>query len=159
MIRFLYILLLIALSSCSASWHIQRAKRKDPSMFGDTTRTIGKLNLKPANLPTPELDWCFNSEIKWVTPREVIYKGDTIRDSIRVWYRPALTHEDSVSIHSALEVDCDPIIIDNTVPPVVIKPSLWDKLEYVGYLILALVICLILYQVIKNLGIKGLKNE
>lgn len=118
--------LIVAMCSCSPSWHLRRAMKKDPSIFQDTARSVQSLKLQAATLETPELNHCFDRNIEWVLPREYEYKGEKINDSIIVKCVPARVSGSNAS----LEVECDPVIITEQLPPIILEPTFWQKAKY-----------------------------
>lgn len=145
------IALVISMCSCSASWHLRRAKAKEPSLFQDTTRSISSVNLGASEIEAPELNNCFNKKIEWVIPREYEVKGEKVKDSIKLKYIPSrLSSEDSIQIHAALEVECDPVVVTEQLPPIILEPTLWQKLQWMIYAVGVFCIILFVRRIVRN---------
>ena len=110
--------LVLSLCSCSANWHIRKAKKKDPSLF-DTVETVDTVVLE-----VPKVDTLF----KQVRDTLIEYiQKDSIGQEVKIKYLYN-TVTDSVFI----EVDCpDPEIITKTVTNTVeIKPTIWQQIKW-----------------------------
>lgn len=128
--------LLILLSSCSASWHIRKALKKNPSLFSTEIITV----VDTVIVEVPRVDTLFK------------YKFDTVEftiDSIQVKY-----FYQTVDSTVYLEIDCpDSEIITETITKtetIIVKPSFKEKLV-VGWWILVVVITI-------YLTIKAIRN-
>lgn len=138
------ILLTSTLCSCSASWHLRRAYKKDPHLFEDTTRIVDKVELGSLVFEKPNFN-CGKKTIQWVKPREYDYRGVTVHDTVRVWYRPPLIDADSSKTNASLEVDCDPVVIKEQMPPVILEPTFWQKVKWVICGLIAAAVFLFFY--------------
>lgn len=123
-------ILIVILTSCSASWHIRTAMRKDPSLFHKDTIV--------------RVDTVWKEVVKVDTLFK--YKFDTVeywKDSVFVKYHYSV--QDSLVY---LEVDCpDNEVITKTeiVTEIIkIKPTLTEKLESGVYFIIVFGLLLIL---------------
>lgn len=112
--RIIYIFLFLILTSCSASWHIRKAQRKDPALFA--TKTI--IHVDTFIVEVPRVDTLFK------------YKHDTVEftiDSIQVKY-----YYQTVDSTVYLEIDCpDSEVVTKTVTKtetIIIKPSFKEKI-------------------------------
>jgi hypothetical protein len=128
------IALIVLLSSCSASWHIQKARQKDPTIFELFKET--KYLKAPSVGFQFDCDSLYSRPIVFIKPRT--YKdenGKDKTDSVRIVFTPIdkkLSPEDSLNIKNAfdIEVDCpDPVIITEK-EMVYIKPTFWEKFKY-----------------------------
>jgi hypothetical protein len=134
------IAILILLSSCSASWHIRKAQKKDPSLF--TTQIIKVIDT--VIVEVPKVDTLFK------------YQFDTVEftiDSIQVKY--FYQTKDSTVY---LEVDCpDSEIITNTITKterVFVKPSLKDRIFSAWWLlVIALVVFIAIQLFNRRIGL------
>lgn len=82
------IVLLILLSSCSASWHVKRALKKDPHVFKTDTVTL----IDTITVEVPKVDTSF------------VYEFDTveyIQESIKIKY-----FHDTLTNEVYIEADC-----------------------------------------------------
>lgn len=134
--RYLSIVLVLFMCSCSASWHVKRAQKKDPSIFVvDTIRTVDTIYFEVARIDT-----LFK------------YKFDTVefwKDSVYVKY--FYQREDSTVY---LEVDCpdsQEIIKTNTVTnTITLQATFKEKAKYAGIGVgIFLAFCVLLYLVMK----------
>lgn len=106
---------LVALMSCSASYHIKRAKMKDPSLFVKDTiiqiDTIWKVVKK--------VDTAFK------------YQYDTVffvKDSVKIKYY--YSYKDSLVYIEADCPDCPSTVKTETITETVfVEPTLWDKIK------------------------------
>ena len=135
-----YIVAIVFFSSCSASWHIRKAIKKDPSLF-DTTRTIV---IRKAEIPASEFSFNIDSLMKTrfsviEIPREyeMPVTGDLRKDTIYVRLR--LSSQDSLQIQA--EVDCpDPEVITETkITTITLEPTFWQKARHALVLLLVMV--------------------
>lgn len=109
------IALVMGMCSCSASWHIRKAKEKDPSMFKDTV-SVEKIDT--VIVEVPKVDTSFmqirDTLIEYIQGDvKIKYLWNTITDSVFI------------------EADCpDAEVITKevvkTVPPIVLKPTFWQ---------------------------------
>lgn len=131
------LLLLLVISSCSASWHIKKAKAKDPDLF--TYNETVKIDTLIQEVT--KVDTLFRKKVD--TLIQFVQK-DSLKREIQIKYKYN-TITDSVFI----EVDCPDVEVitkevvkTNTVE---IKPNIWDKLIYfIGGVVLLFVILLVI---------------
>ena len=124
------------LSGCSASWHVKRAQKKDPSLF-DTVRVV---RVDTVWIESVRIDTLFK------------YKFDTVKfwkDSVRIKYFYQV--QDSLVY---LEVDCpDNEIITKTetiTKVVTAGPTFWDKVQFVGVALLVLIVIVVFGSVVRR---------
>ena len=117
---------IILLCSCSASYHAKRAIKKNPQAFkADTTIVIDTIVLE-----VPKIDTTF------------IYQFDTveyIQEDVKIKY-----HFDTLTNQVYIEADCpDQEIITKTetitLPPILIKPTFWERIQS-GFLITLIIV-------------------
>ncbi len=128
------IILLLLISSCSGSWHLRKAIKKDPSLFDSTTVT----KRDTLRLETLKVDTAF------IQQRDTLIQyiqRDNNGDSIQIRYRWN-TKTDTVQI----EVDCpDQEVITNTITKtntVIVKPSIWQQIKRLWWLFLIVLVLL-----------------
>ncbi len=123
---------LLLLSGCSASWHVRKAQKKDPSLFvRDTVTTVDTVWIEVS-----KVDTLFK------------YDFDTVefwKDSVFVkyFYQP-------IDSTVYIEVDCpdqQTITKTNTVTEVItLKPTFWQKVQYyIGGAIIVIILVVLLY--------------
>ena len=125
LIAALFAAILLLLSGCSASWHIRKAQKKDPSLFvRDTVVKVDTIWLEVA-----KIDTLFK------------YRYDTVeftKDSIRVKY-----FHNYIDSLVYIEVDCpdsEVITKTNTVTETItLKPTIADYFR-IGFFILIVLI-------------------
>ena len=134
-------ILLLLLSSCSASWHIQRAIKKDASLF-DSTSVVATDTVR---LITERVDTAF------IQQRDTLIQyiqQDNEGNDVEIRYKWN-TKTDSVFI----EVDCpDQEVITNTITntnTLLIKPTLWQQIKSLWWLILILLGVIVLKFIVK----------
>jgi hypothetical protein len=108
-----YLTLLILLSSCSASWHVKKAIRKDPNIFEADTITV----IDTIRIEVPKVDTSF------------VYQFDTVEmviNDVKIKH-----HYDTTTNEVYIEADCpDQEVITKTETikeTIVLKPSKWEK--------------------------------
>ncbi len=132
LIAFLIVVILLLLSGCSASWHVRKAQKKDPSLFvRDTVTTFDTVWIEVS-----KVDTLFK------------YQFDTVefwKDSVFVkyFYQP-------IDSTVYIEVDCpdqQTITKTNTVTEVItLKPTFWQKVQYyIGGAIIVIILVVLLY--------------
>ena len=114
-IIFILVVLTLLVCSCSASWHVKKAIRKDPSIFNRDTITV----IDTLVIEVPKVDTSF------------VYQFDTVEfviDNVRVRH-----HYDTLTNEVFIEADCpDQEVITKTetiTERIVLKPTLWDKIK------------------------------
>lgn len=122
-----FIVLLLIISSCSASWHIKKAKKLDPSLFEVKT----EIQRDTITLEVPVV-------------RELV-KIDTLVELVQVDPITKIRTVIKYKIQNdTIMIDCpDPEIVTVTetiTETVTIMPTLWEKLQYMVYGLVALVI-------------------
>lgn len=127
---------LLLLSGCSANWHMKKALKKDPSIVEIKTVKV----VDTVFIEVEKIDTLFK------------YKFDTVtfwKDSIYVKY--FYQTQDSLVY---LEVDCpDNEVITNTVTEtktIVIKPTLWEKIQSGFTTLIVLWIIIVVGYVLKK---------
>lgn len=130
--------LLLILTSCTDRWYLKKAIEKNPKAFADTTttQTVDTVIIEVQRVET-KLQFKTDTLIKYIDttagqPVEIRYKYSTITDSIY------------------LSADCpDTEVIERIVtkqlPPVIIEPSVWDRIEYMVYLAAIILMAYILF--------------
>lgn len=131
--------IMILLSGCSASWHIRRAQAKDPSMFSDTVR-VEKIDTLIVEVP--KIDTLFRQ----VRDTLIEYVQETVQGEVRIKYLWN-TKTDSVFI----EADCPDSevvtkIVTEQLPPIVLEPTLWQRIEWLVYAMVLLAACYLLLK-------------
>jgi len=128
--------LVLTLCGCSASWHVKRAMRLDPSLFTTKIDTVRDTIF----IEITKVDTLFS------------YEYDTVEmylDSVYVKY-----HYDTLEKKVFIEVDCpDSEIITETITKVetiVIKPSFWETIRYGVYALLIAVSLYTGYRVVSK---------
>jgi hypothetical protein len=113
------------LSGCSASWHVKRAQKKDPSLFEVVTVT----KVDTVWIESVRIDTLFR------------YKFDTvefIKDRVKIKY--AYRTIDSLVY---IDVECPPNEVitktETITTTVTVKPTFWDKVQFVGVALLVLI--------------------
>ena len=128
------LVLVMLFSGCSASWHLRKARAKDPGLF-DTTRTV---QIDTLIKKVPVVDTAF------IQLRDTLIEYQQGDVKIKYLWN---TKTDSVFI----EADCpDPEIISKTikeVQTVEIKPTLWEQLRYSLIILVILLIVLALRRI------------
>ena len=112
-----YILLVIILSSCSASWHVKRANKLDPSLFEVKT----EIQRDTVTLEVPVV-------------KEVV-RLDTLVELVQVDPITKLRTIIKYKIQNdTIMIDCpDPEIVtvtEKVTETITIKPTLWEKARY-----------------------------
>lgn len=127
MIRWTSLLLVSALTSCSATWHLERAVKKDPSVLEKTTVVVtDSIVLPPVT----------------IKDTVILKEHDTIRlvnDKLRV---QIVKVNDTITIDAICEADTVISIVEVPVDRVVFKERVkpFDQIKTLGlYLLLALV--------------------
>jgi len=134
LIAFVIVVILLLLSGCSASWHVRKAQKKDPSLFvRDTVTTVDTVWIEVS-----KVDTLFK------------YQFDTVefwKDSVFVkyFYQP-------IDSTVYIEVDCpdqQTITKTNTVTEVItLKPTL---AQYLKVFIISLVVLAAIFFISKLL--------
>jgi len=123
-------LLLVMGGGCSASYHAKRAIKKNPQAFkADTTIVVDTLVIE-----VPKIDTTF------------VYDFDTVEvivDDVKIKY-----HYDTLTRETYIEADCpDQEVLTETktitLPPIIIKPSIWDRISS-GLIIAAVILGILL---------------
>ncbi len=121
------LILILLITSCSASQLIQMAKKKDPSMFADSVvvhDTIFREIVVPLHSETVIFDTDTIEIIKYV---------ENVRDSLIV--RIIKLPGDSIRIEAKCP-DCPEITKTITIPPILLKPTVWQTFKKFGYVLL-----------------------
>jgi hypothetical protein len=132
------ILTALLMFGCSASFHARRAIKKNPQAFrSDTVLVIDTVVME-----IPKVDTTF------------IYQFDTVeyvQEDVIIKY-----HYDTLTNKVYINADCpdqETIIKTKTItlPPIIIKPNIWDKIKS-GFIIslIIVVVALIAKSVIKS---------
>ena len=129
----------LLLTSCSASWHIRKAQKKDPSLF--TTETVKVVDT--LYVEVPKIEFKFK------------YKTDTVtltKDSVRIKYYHSV-RDSTVYV----EADCPPNkVITNTVTKtntVFVKPTLKEQLgNFLRWLVYLAILGFIVWAAVKIFG-------
>jgi hypothetical protein len=134
LIAFVIVVILLLLSGCSASWHVRKAQKKDPSLFvRDTVTTVDTVWIEVS-----KVDTLFK------------YQFDTVefwKDSVFVkyFYQP-------IDSTVYIEVDCpdqQTITKTNTVTEIItLKPTL---VQYLKAFIISLVVLAAIFFISKLL--------
>jgi len=146
------------LGSCTGVWHLQQAKNKRPDLFEIRIDTVFAEN--------PEVGTIIDCDTIGEEPMVFYFPVESLNDSVRVEFKTVykykdklvdrpLTAADSLDIKKALSVvvkcpDC-PIITKEVEVPVPVKPTMWEKLEYLVYVsLIALVVLGLWYGYLKR---------
>ena len=120
------LIILLSLTSCSASYHARKAIKKNPQAFkADTTVIIDTVVVE-----VPKVDTAF------------VYQFDTVeyvQEDVRIKY-----FHDTTTQQVYIEADCpdQETVVETktiTLPPIIIKPTLKEKVLY-GLIPVALII-------------------
>ena len=134
--------LIAMLMSCSATWHVERAMKKDPLIF-ETTQTE---KVDTVTIPVKEVDTLFIQQRD--TLIEYIQKDSLGRETIIKYKWNTLT--DSVFISA----DCpDPEIVTKTITKtntITLKPTIKDLLTRFWWIMFIIVLFLVI-PIIKKL--------
>ncbi len=160
-------LYILCLASCSASWHVRQAMKKDPGIFETRIDTV---EVKPGAFEI-DCDSLFraasdtdefilfvetpiiqpdgtktidSAKIKIVPEYRFITEKLSHEDSIKV-AMGTLTNEDSMRIYKRLlniEVDCPDCETKTEI--ITLKPTLWEKLKYSAWGAIPLLVVLFL---------------
>lgn len=110
------IALIVLLSSCSASWHIQKARQKDPTIF----ELFKKTKIDTVWVEVKRVDTLFKFDIDTVR---------IIKDSVKIKY--FYSYKDSLVYIDVDCPDCPSIITTVTEKEMVyVKPTFWEKFKY-----------------------------
>jgi len=111
--------------SCSASWHIKKAKRLDPSLFTTKIDTVrDTIFIEIARVDTT-FEYRFDTVKMWLDSVYVEYHYDTLTNTVH------------------LAADCpDQQVITETIEKIeYVEPKLtfWEKIQYSFYLLIAVI--------------------
>ena len=114
------LLFMMMLLSCSGQWHLNRAIRKDPTLFEDTVRTADTL-FREIVVPVYTDRTVFVNDTAYITQYDTITK-DSLR--VEIINLPG----DSIKV----EVDCPdcPEITKTETVTVVERLTFWDKVWF-----------------------------
>ena len=135
------IVLALLLSSCSGSWHLRRAIKKDPALF-DSTSVV---KIDTLRIKTERVDTAFiqqrDTVIQYIQqdnqgrPIEIRYRWNTKTDTVEI------------------NVDCpDQEVITNTITntnTVLVKPSIWQQIKSLWWLFVIIAGGFLLSKLIK----------
>lgn len=134
--KLLIIVIGLMLSSCSASWHIRKAQKKDPSLF--TTEIVKYVDT--VIVEVPKIDTLFKYEFDTV---------EIVMDSIQVKY--FYQTKDSTVY---LEVDCpDNKVITETVTKtetIIVKPSFKEKIISGLWILIVITVIYFLFRLVRK---------
>ena len=138
-VRFLIIAFAVALSSCSAQWHLKRAIAKDPTIANDTIIRID------TSVVTESIRAVDALVVTDTIMREIVREGvqiklQRIHDTIRV---DVVCPPDTIRVVANVPVER---IIYKEQPP---KRSFLDKLGHILFLVLLIAIALMVRQFLK----------
>jgi hypothetical protein len=138
-VRFLIIAFAVALSSCSAQWHLKRAIAKDPTIANDTIIRID------TSVVTESIRAVDTLVVTDTIMREIVREGvqiklQRIHDTIRV---DVVCPPDTIRVVANVPVER---IIYKEQPP---KRSFLDKLGHILFLVLLIAIALMVRQFLK----------
>lgn len=120
---------LTILSSCSASWHVKKARAKDPSLFEtQTIREVTPIEIPPAVFDFDCKQLMMPAKIELYSPTIITnpVTGETKIDTLLVYITTADTTGQVTMV-----VDCpDAEVIHDTITETVfIKPSNWYNIR------------------------------
>lgn len=135
---FITLMLIVSMCSCSASWHIRQAKNKAPELFRDTLETV---SIDTVIVYTPKVD----TVLKQLRDTVIEYQQGEVKIKY-LWN----TKTDSIYI----EADCpDQEVVTKTIvrelPPIVLEPTFWQKIEWFMYAFLVILIILVTRKLTK----------
>lgn len=138
-VRFLIIAMAVALSSCSAQWHLKRAIAKDPTIANDTIIRID------TSVVTESIRAVDTLVVTDTIMREIVREGiqiklQRIHDTIRV---DVVCPPDTIRVVANVPVER---IIYKETPP---KRSFLDKLGHILFLVLLISIALMVSRFLK----------
>ena len=138
-VRFLIIAFAVALSSCSAQWHLKRAIAKDPTIANDTIIRID------TSVVTESIRAVDTLVVTDTIMREIVREGvqiklQRIHDTIRV---DVVCPPDTIRVVANVPVER---IIYKEQPP---KRSFLDRLGHILFLVLLIAIALMVRQFLK----------
>ena len=139
-VRFLIIAMAVALSSCSAQWHLKRAIAKDPTIVGDTIIRID------TSVVTESIRAVDTLVVTDTVVREIVREGvkiklQRIHDTIRV---DVVCPPDTIRVVANVPVER---IIYKETPR---KRTILDQLGHVLFLVLLIAIALMVRQFLKG---------
>ena len=123
-----YLILILLLSSCSATWHIDRAIKKDPSI------------LKPDTIIKYDTTIIFKDRILYDTFVTTEYDTVVMQDSFV--YTKVIRIKDKIKVYTKCKGDTVRIKETITLPPRVIKE---DNSLYENILLFAIAVVILLF--------------
>lgn len=123
-----YLILILLLSSCSATWHINRAIKKDPSI------------LKPDTIIKYDTTIIFKDRILYDTFVTTEYDTVVMQDSFV--YTKVIRIKDKIKVYTKCKGDTVRIKETITLPPRVIKE---DNSLYENILLFAIAVVILLF--------------
>lgn len=131
------IILMVTMCSCSASWHIRQAERKDPSLF--EAKEVQRIDT--AFIPVEKIE----TILKFRTDTLITYIDTTSAKPVQIRYK-YIKKTDSIYLAADCpdaEVITKEIIKTNTVT---IKPTLWQQVQWSIYIIAAIILLSMIYR-------------
>jgi hypothetical protein len=115
-----FFVMVLVMTSCSGSWHLNQALRKDPSIIqADTV-----VSMDTTWIVIPRVDTIFKSSID-----TVVFQKDSV--IVKYFYN----HSDSMVYIETDCPDCPEITKEVILPQVVIQPTFWDFMRKWGWLL------------------------
>lgn len=129
------IILMVSMCSCSASWHIRQAQRKDPTLF--QAKEVQRIDT--VIIPLEKVE----TLLKFRTDTLITYVDTTSAQPVEIRYK-YIKKLDSIYLSADCpdaEIITKEIIKTNTIT---IKPTLWQQIQWSVYIIAALALFIIL---------------
>ena len=116
-----FLIILILFSSCSASWHVKKARKKDPTLF-EMKRDTAILSVPKASFTLGNV---INRQVELIQPVNI---SGTSKDVLIKYLRVVDTVNNIDSVF--IEVDCPDQEIIYEREKIYVKPTLWEKAKY-----------------------------
>jgi len=130
-----FIVIILLFCSCSAQWHLKKARAKDPSIFEVKTITeIQTIKTPLAELAFDCVELMKNGPIQLYSPILRIVDGKSVPDSVGVKLTPVIDADKVPTGEIAAVVDCpdSEVVTVTKTETVFIKPTAWEILIYVA---------------------------
>ena len=129
----LFVVMLLLFCSCSAQWHLKRARAKDPSIFEVKTITeIQTIKTPLAELSFNCIELMKNGPIELYSPILRVVNGKSVKDSVGVKLTPVLDPDKKATGEIAAVVDCpdSEIVTVTKTETILLKPAIWHIIIY-----------------------------
>jgi hypothetical protein len=135
----LFVLILLIFCSCSAQWHLKKARAKDPSIFEvQTITTIQTIKTPLAELSFNCIELMKNGPIELYSPILRMVNGQKVSDKVAVKLTPVLDAANKATGEIAAVVDCpdSEIVTVTKKETIFLKPSKWYMIMFfaIGFL-------------------------